>query len=234
LKVRRWETLSNIFPILPGLLNLARSVLPLSDGTPGTGAVEPPMPLTDAVGWFPYRGPVRHWYPPFGPPPVYVMPPVWTGTPYRPWPPYGGVLLPPIPPDLWGREPWWLRGPVFRGEPVRYREIGPPTPPKRPWYEVLPFFPGDPIPDMPSTQPVYDSAPPSPKQETPPPTPPKRPWYEVLPFFPGDPIPDMPSTQPVYDSAPPPPPPSLLQPKPPSLPLPFSFPLPFERGEGPW
>jgi hypothetical protein len=124
----------------------------------------------------PYRPPVRHWYPPvgggttgspdgqrvppFGPPPVYVMPPVWTGTPYRPWPPYGGVPLPPIPPDLWGREPWWFRGPVLRGEPVRYREIEPPTPPKRPWYEVLPFKPGDPRPDMPSTQPVYDSAPP--------------------------------------------------------------------------
>jgi hypothetical protein len=209
--------LPSVFPILPGLLNLARSVPPLSDGTPRTGAVEPPMPPTDAVGWFPYsgpvrqwfpyRGPVRHWYPPigggtsgspdgqrvppFGPPPVYVMPPVWTGTPYRPWPPYGGVPLPPIPPDLWGHKPWWLRGPSI--QPV-YDSVPQPLPPVSP------------RPDMPSIQPVYDSVPPSPKQETPPPTPPKRPWYEVLPFKPGDPRPDMPSTQPVYNSAPPPPP----------------------------
>jgi hypothetical protein len=137
--------LLNIFPILPGLLNLARGVLPLSDGTPRTGAVEPPMPPTDALARIdlpyyrpPYRPPVRQRVPPFGPLPVYVMPPVWTGTPYRPWPPYGGI----------------------------------PTPPKRPWYEVLPFFPGDPRPDMPSTQPVYDS--------TPPPPPPPGGFYDLL------------------------------------------------------
>jgi hypothetical protein len=150
----------------------------------------------------PYRPPVRHWYPPvgggttgspdgqrvppFGPPPVYVMPPVWTGTPYRPWPPYGGVPLPPIPPDLWGREPWWFRDPVLRGEPVRYREIEPPTLPKKPWYEALPFRPGDPRPDMPSTQPVYDSTPPSPEpisvQPPPPPPPPSSPggFHDLL------------------------------------------------------
>jgi hypothetical protein len=105
------ETLPNVLPITPGLLGL------MPGGTPRTGAVEPPAPPTDALVRidFPYyRPPVRPWYPPisggtggspngqqvppFGPPPIYVMPPVWAGTPYRPWPPYGGVLLPPIPP----------------------------------------------------------------------------------------------------------------------------------------
>lgn len=56
--------------------------------------------------------PTGDYTPPFGPPPIYVMPPVWTGAPYRPRPPYGDVPLPPIPP--WGREPWWFRGPVLR------------------------------------------------------------------------------------------------------------------------
>jgi hypothetical protein len=117
----------------------------------------------------PYRPPVRHWYPPvgggttgspdgqrvppFGPPPVYVMPPVWTGTPYRPWPPYGGVPLPPIPPDSWGQTPWWLIGQFFGESRLDTKKIEPPTPPKKPWYEALPFKPGDPRPDMPSTQP---------------------------------------------------------------------------------
>jgi len=91
--------LPNIFPILPGLRNLLQSVLPLPDGTPRTGPVEPPAPPTDALGRIDlpyyryYRPPIRPWYPPvsdgtggspggqqappFGPPPIYVMPPVW-------------------------------------------------------------------------------------------------------------------------------------------------------------
>jgi hypothetical protein len=150
--------LPNILPILPGLTGLVGDLLP-----GGTKPVEttPPKPVnptlpTEPVARIdlPFRGypirfpPGRYRYPPieprvppFGPPPVYAMPPVWTGTPYQPWPPY-------------------VRGPVLRGEPVRYREIEPPTPPKKPWYEVLPFKPGDPRPDMPSTQPPPPPSPP--------------------------------------------------------------------------
>ena len=188
----------NIFPILPGLRNLPQSVLPLPDGTPRTGPVEPPAPPTDALGRIDlpyYRPPIRPWYPPvssgtggspngqqvppFGPPPVYVMPPVWTGTPYRP--PYYGVPLPPIPPDLWGREPWWLRGQFFGGEPLGYMGIEPPVPPRKPWYEALPFRPGDPRPDMGYIQPVPGSAPP-PQPEPVKTTPPKKPTWRWDPF----------------------------------------------------
>jgi hypothetical protein len=187
--------LPNIFPILPGLTGLARSVLSLPDGTPRTGSVEPPVrptPLTDALARIDlpyYRPPVRPWYPPmgggtggsldgqqappFGPPPIYVMPPVWVGAPYRPWRPYGGVPLPPVPPDLLDHEPWWLRGPVLRRDPIRYREI-------EPQYGTFPYESGYPItkPDMPSIQPVPSSAPPpqpEPVKPTPPPLSPRQP-----------------------------------------------------------
>jgi len=182
-------TLPNIFPILPGLLGLMRSVLPLPDGTPKTGAVEPPVPPLGTIGWFPYpRPPVRPWYPPirggtgggsdrqqappFGPPPIYVMPPVWTGTPYRP--PYDGIPLPPIPPDLWGREPWWFRGPVLRPDIDYIQPV--PVPVAR-----QPVEPGSQIlqpEDMASIQPVHGSAPPPPPPPQPEPVkpmPPKRP-----------------------------------------------------------
>jgi hypothetical protein len=190
--------LPNILPIVPGLIGLVGDLLPS-----GTKPVEttPPKPVnptlpTEPVARIdlPYWGypirfpPGRYRYPPieprvppFGPPPVYVMPPVWTGTPYRPWPPYGGVPLPPIPPDSWGQTPWWLIGQFFGESRLDTKKIEPPTPPKKPWYEVLPFKPGDPRPDMPSIQPVYDSAPPPPpppppKQEPQPP-PPSPTWY---------------------------------------------------------
>jgi len=144
----------------------------------------PPMPPAPPMWTWPTPQPLGGYTPPFGPPPVYVMPPVWTGAPYRP--PHGGVPLPPIPPDwgyLWGGEPpWWFRGPVLREDPPRYQEIEPPVPPRKPWYEALPFKPGDPIPkpDMPSIQPVPGSAPPpqttTPQPEpSPPPPPPPEP-----------------------------------------------------------
>jgi hypothetical protein len=176
--------LPNVLPITPGLLGL------MPGGTPRTGAVEPPAPPTDALVRidFPYyRPPVRPWYPPisggtggspnwqqvppFGPPPIYVMPPVWTGTPYRPWPPYDGVSLPPIPTDSWGHKPWWLRGPVLRIDPL---ELQP-----RPGQPILPPEPNISVPPPPQTTP-----PAPPKQEPPPPppqpepvktTPPKQP-----------------------------------------------------------
>jgi hypothetical protein len=160
------ETLPNVLPITPGLLGL------MPGGTPRTGAVEPPAPPTDALVRidFPYyRPPVRPWYPPvsggtggspdgqqvppFGPPPIYVMPPVWTGTPYRPWPPYGGVLLPPIPPGLRGSVP--MRA-FDTAQPVLGSAPPPQTTPPQPKQE--------PPPPPPQPEPVK-TTPPPPKQK---------------------------------------------------------------------
>jgi hypothetical protein len=206
--------LLNIFPILPGLLNLAQSVLPLPDGTPKRGAVEPPAPPTDAlvrVDLPPYRyipisaisggtggSPDGQQVPPFGPPPIYVMPPVWTGTPYRPWPPYVGMPLPPIPPYLWVREPWWPRGPVLRTDPPRYKGIEPPTPPKKPWYEVIPFRPGDPIPEQVAHIDPIELQP--------------RPGQPILPPEPNISVPPSQTTPPAPPKQEPPPPPPQPEP----------------------
>jgi hypothetical protein len=171
--------LPNIFPILPGLRNLTQSVLPLPDGTPRTGPVEPPAPPTDALARIDlpyYRLPVRPWYPPvgvgtggspggqqappFGPPPIYVMPPVWVGAPHRPWPPYGGVPLPPATLDwgyLWGREPWWFRGPVLKPDMPSIQPVPGSAPPPQP----------EPVKITPPPQ----TTPPPPKQEPPKPQP---------------------------------------------------------------